>query len=588
MKLFFNREAEKSPIVRDHRELILAIHGVLAWELQTQSENGKGAGSFTKSELQRRIREYLILEEHKPDLVDPLLAGTVERVGALVSRLEGTFEFEVQPLREYFSARHLYKTAAYSPQGRSLRGTRPDRLDALVRSSYWTNVTRFFCGFYDVGELGSLVDGLIQLDSDAGFRLISQPRRVAMMLLSDHVFGQSPRTMKRLITHVTKEPGFELLGVSESGFGASLLSLPELAGRRILFENCSRLLRTEDDPIRRRVLRGVMAANADADSLVETWRSLGKNPTTYERFQEALDFGILDQFSSTDIAILTEHDMELCVRWLIFIGRFEHIIKTEDLYESACKMFFDEEIVFFRPPRARRKRTHLEVLSTLLSPHGLAYLHSCPTERQADTVVAERSFGTSHHGSFYDEYRDLDQTDNDPVAQFTGFVVGLMRSDVADWKLRLRRWESLVDRGLEVSRNGFIFQQIAAISTAVESDGEHCTWDEEGFRPCKGLVRRLYHAARMVGDHGWWARELDGMDSRSKTLGLGILLAWGDAETLRALRPKCESIIDGMDSEEWRRLRSVVRCIEWAGGTRLPELGTRHSMMGFRHRIVCG
>ncbi len=34
MKLFFNREAEKSVVVRDHRELLLAIHGVLAWQLQ--------------------------------------------------------------------------------------------------------------------------------------------------------------------------------------------------------------------------------------------------------------------------------------------------------------------------------------------------------------------------------------------------------------------------------------------------------------------------------------------------------------------------------------------------------------------------
>ena len=35
MKLFFNREAEKSTIVRDHRELLLSIHGVLAWVLHT-------------------------------------------------------------------------------------------------------------------------------------------------------------------------------------------------------------------------------------------------------------------------------------------------------------------------------------------------------------------------------------------------------------------------------------------------------------------------------------------------------------------------------------------------------------------------
>ena len=37
MKIFFNREAEKSTVVRDHRELLLSIHGVLAWVLHTQA-----------------------------------------------------------------------------------------------------------------------------------------------------------------------------------------------------------------------------------------------------------------------------------------------------------------------------------------------------------------------------------------------------------------------------------------------------------------------------------------------------------------------------------------------------------------------
>ena len=61
-------------------------------------------------ELKFEIKNYLECEEHDVQLVDKLLKGTVERVGALVSRVQGTFEFEVQPLREYFAARHLHKT----------------------------------------------------------------------------------------------------------------------------------------------------------------------------------------------------------------------------------------------------------------------------------------------------------------------------------------------------------------------------------------------------------------------------------------------------------------------------------------------
>ena len=97
MRLFFNREAEKSAVVREHRELMLAIHGVLAWEMQTKAEQGKGSGSLSRDVLEERIRRYLESEEHDPHLVDPLFRGSVERVGALVSRVEGTFEFEVQP-----------------------------------------------------------------------------------------------------------------------------------------------------------------------------------------------------------------------------------------------------------------------------------------------------------------------------------------------------------------------------------------------------------------------------------------------------------------------------------------------------------
>ena len=125
MKIFLNREVEKKQIAGDHRELILSIHGLLAWVLQVQAETGLGSGSITMDALRTEVSAYLRNEEHDPTLAESLLTGTVERVGALVSRVQGTFEFEVQPLREYFAARHLHKTAPYSPPGSEKRGTRP-------------------------------------------------------------------------------------------------------------------------------------------------------------------------------------------------------------------------------------------------------------------------------------------------------------------------------------------------------------------------------------------------------------------------------------------------------------------------------
>ena len=146
MKIFLNREVEKKQIAADHRELILSIHGLLAWVLQVQAETGQGSGSITAEALRDEVSTYLTNEEHESSLADNLLTGTVERVGALISRVQGTFEFEVQPLREYFAARHLYKTAPNSPPGGERRyGTRPDRFAALAGSSYWTFLFQPHC-----------------------------------------------------------------------------------------------------------------------------------------------------------------------------------------------------------------------------------------------------------------------------------------------------------------------------------------------------------------------------------------------------------------------------------------------------------
>ena len=63
MKIFLNREVEKKQIAGDHRELILSIHGQLAWVLQVQAETGQGSGSITMDALRTEVAGYLKSEE---------------------------------------------------------------------------------------------------------------------------------------------------------------------------------------------------------------------------------------------------------------------------------------------------------------------------------------------------------------------------------------------------------------------------------------------------------------------------------------------------------------------------------------------
>jgi hypothetical protein len=211
---FLNRESEKSPIVRKNRRLLVEIHRYLAFYLHASAEGKKTSGRIRSVELRKLVAEYLVREGRSPDLVDDLVIGAVERVVALVSRVEGTYEFEVQPLREYFAARYLYDTAPYSPAGRARTGTKPDRFDAVARNPYWLNVTRFFAGCFSKGELLDLADRLCALIRSNDNKFATYSRSLAIAFLQDWVFTQSVTATSQIVTTVFDDYGIRVYGGS--------------------------------------------------------------------------------------------------------------------------------------------------------------------------------------------------------------------------------------------------------------------------------------------------------------------------------------------------------------------------------------
>ncbi|WP_433191452.1 NACHT domain-containing protein [Actinoallomurus sp. CA-150999] len=198
---YLDREAKKNAVVRKHRKLLFELHGFLAWIIHSRGEandnGGYEAGDMGEGELKNLLRAYLEKEERSPELVDQLFHG-VERVFVLVSRIEGRYEFEVQPLREFFAAWYLYKTAPHSSSGSPKSGSRPDRLQALIRNPYWLNVTRFFAGFYDKGELADLTRHLQDLCEEPKYKHLLYPRQLIISLLRDRVPAESRRDVREL------------------------------------------------------------------------------------------------------------------------------------------------------------------------------------------------------------------------------------------------------------------------------------------------------------------------------------------------------------------------------------------------------
>ncbi|WP_225732675.1 NACHT domain-containing NTPase [Nocardia sp. JCM 34519] len=198
INIYFNREAAKNRIVRENRQLLIDLHGYLGWMIHASAESERSDGRVTGARLRELIATFLDGREHKRDSVAQLLDGVVHRIVMIVSNVQDTFEFEVQPLREYFAGYHLYHTSPYSPSGRPKSGTKPEIFQAVSRNPFWFNVTRFYAGFYSVGEIAGLADQIeenVTVGAGAG---TSFPRMVASALMQDRVFDQAPRVARRI------------------------------------------------------------------------------------------------------------------------------------------------------------------------------------------------------------------------------------------------------------------------------------------------------------------------------------------------------------------------------------------------------
>ncbi|MFB7477073.1 NACHT domain-containing protein [Kitasatospora sp. NPDC056184] len=191
METFLDREAEKSPQVEEHRKDLEEVTAFLGWLLQAEAEKSSGNGRIGFRELKRSILTYLFDARKNTDLVPSLFTAVTDRVWALTSKIQGTFEFDVQPLREYFAARYLYEYAGADQR----RFDTSQVLRHLVRRPYWTNAARFYAGFARANELAGLVEAL---EDEKDSRL--QPLQVltaTWALLADGVFSSRPRSQQR-------------------------------------------------------------------------------------------------------------------------------------------------------------------------------------------------------------------------------------------------------------------------------------------------------------------------------------------------------------------------------------------------------
>jgi hypothetical protein len=557
LDVFLSREAEKSAIVREHRDLLIDIHQYLAWMLHSEAERGNPRASISQDRLKETVSRYLSEEGHDVGLADQLFAGVVERVFVLISRVQGTFEFEVQPLREYFAARYLYDTAPYSPPGAEKRGTKPDRFDAIARNFFWTNVTRFFAGFFSKGELATLAERLEVLALEDGFRSINHPRILAATLLADWVFSQNPRSVQRVMNLILDERGFRVLLASKQHQHPDPLVLPAKCGHEELMSACFATLKRQPAADFAFELMTVMRENAgQPGELLDLWLE-GFDFTGIDKSQW-LSYGVyLGTLARVDRARLNVTLENIpydgrTIASLYYARRLEYLEDTEDHFERVIDAVLERSISGFAFRTEDKVASVIDVLAHAveLYHYRIALTEGGPAP--LSELWARRGGWVAHSS---------DSSVSRCTEAFAGHAKCMALAEVvsreamrpaAVWATEIEPWDSVVEVGRKMWGDRWAFLCLANTAAASRSQTEVPKGCAELLDSSTQLCNRIRYARLQANRKKWWAKQFESArDRRARRLVSLVALTWARQSTLVALQEPLDEALSSLSKTEW-------------------------------------
>jgi len=546
MDMFFSRESEKSAVVRDHRDLLIDIHRYLAWTLQTDAEGG-GNGSIEQSALRETLLLYLDREGESTSIVSDLFDGIIERVGALVSRVQGAYEFEVQPLREYFAARYLYETAPYSPVGDEKSGTKLDRFDALIRNPYWLNVARFYGGCFSKGEISALVDEIQELCCGDDFGRTSHPRSVALMLLGDWVFTQYQPAVKRVVALITEHPQLrQLLANAEHANGIGWSALPERSGRLDFVEALWKRAIATSYADERRALSNAIYENTKLPERTERWR-IAKDKMDHSDW---VDFGkFLRIFFDAADAALKSFSGDLSKNLIIALleARQFDLLQQRGVENQSLEIMLND----MRPSGvdfgARLKHTgRLELLYTICGYYqyrlAIRTDDSVPMRHQ----MARRFGHEAISPQLPERGRYLSDDEQAAVIAHDQFL----EFSAVELSASIEPWSELVRTLRRAWGDCRAFDRIAFMAAGVP--GRSVSGQECRLAEAEDLVLAARFVRLKSGAPRWWRTKLaQERDIRELSRLLLLLLMWGTPRTMLLVQDTLVGALDRLSEDEW-------------------------------------
>ncbi len=185
-QIVIDRDVEKSPELREHRELVEGLHSYLGFRLHGTAEVEQGRPALNRNEIIDLAGHWLEGEGHSKDLAATYFALGEERFGLIVALSgeghETAYGFEVQPIQEYFAAAYI--------SNRLADGKAHDVFESLIYRDYWREVALFLAGLRRPNEKADLVARAKEADADVSILGQQNGRAIILQLLREGVLSQ--------------------------------------------------------------------------------------------------------------------------------------------------------------------------------------------------------------------------------------------------------------------------------------------------------------------------------------------------------------------------------------------------------------
>lgn len=563
--LFFSRESEKSPIIRDHRDLVIELHRYVAWHLHSEAQLKKSNGSISADDLRQLLVEYLRKEYRDEALADQLFNGMVERVVALVSRVQGTYEFEVQPLREFFAAKYLYESASHSPTGDEKTGTRSDIFDAIAKDFHWLNVTRFFAGCYSKNELPSLIDQLQVLASLKEYKYLNHPRFLTATLLGDWVFAQNVRTVRAALALIVQDTGLRYF--ISSLRGDVTLQLPNENGREGLVELCFSILVNHLPIDYANDLIRVIVANTSTEEALTKWNAYAdaspENKLT-DWLQYGLHLGVLARLSVDELTKYLAHDSYLAerTRLLIKAKRWDVLESSERIYGQAVHeaLTSGENLGV---GRIRKNPSSLERFISLINHTKYSSLQVYSESEKLVDFWLRLGIGRGKAENTAPPHPTyLLATKCDKIS---ALAEELTQRPTFEWRYTIAPLEKLTQAIRAAFGDVWVVSLLAFDATTLELPKSSIK-DNELFDASKSICKRTHYAAEHNGSVAWWNKQFELINSHEDImLFLLIFFTWATPNVVKSLLYALDPLLDDLPTEEWYKLFEAVRLGKYKG-----------------------